>query len=112
MIKEIESSLKSKEASLRARAVSMFMCWRCTQRSQLNWRRVLLGRACERAVFSEKLIKLIYTSTSDGVERVTDGYTDKASMAEDEEQVDGDEPGEALDPLRRRVCRQPTLAEI
>ena len=30
----------------------------------------------------------------------------------DEEQAGGDEPGEALDPLRRRVCRQPTPAEV
>ena len=33
-------------------------------------------------------------------------------MAEDVVQVDGDEPCEAPDPLRRRVCRQPTPAEI
>ena len=49
----------------------------------------------------------IYTSTSDGVERVTDGNTDKAGMAEDVVQVDGDEPCEALDPLRRRVVVNP-----
>ena len=62
--------------------------------------------------FSDKLIRPINTSTSDGEERVTYGNTDKAGMAEDEEQVDGDELGEAFGPLRRRVCRQPTPAEI
>ena len=62
--------------------------------------------------FTVKLIRPICTSTSDGVERATDGNIDKAGMAEDEEQVDGDELGEALDPLRRRVCRQPIPAEI
>ena len=46
------------------------------------------------------------------MERVTDGNTDRAGMAEDVVQVDGDEPCEAPDPLRRRVCRQPTPAEI
>ena len=87
------------------------MCWRCAQRSQVNWRRVLLGRASKRAVFLRKAHKtdlfFIYTSSSDGVERVTDGNTDKAGMAENVVQVDGDEPCEAPDPLRRRVCRQP-----
>ena len=66
----------------------------------------------ESPLKAEKLIRPIYTSTFDGVERVTDGNTDKAGIAEDVEQVDGDELGEALDPLRRRVCRQPTPTEI
>ena len=95
-----------------SRERTMCMCWRCAQRSQVNWRRVLLGRASKRAVVPEKLIRPIYTSTSDGVERVTDGNTDKADTPEDVEQVHGDEPCEALDPLRGRVCRQPTPAEI
>ena len=46
------------------------------------------------------------------MDRVTDGNTDEAGMAEDAVQDDGDEPCEALDPLRRRVCRQPTPAEL
>ena len=54
-----------------------------------------------------ELVRPIYTSTSGGVERVTDEETDK-----DEEQSGADEPDEALDPLRRRVCRQPTPAEV
>ena len=50
-----------------------------------------------------ELVRPIYTSTSGGVERVTDEQTDK-----EEEQAGADELDEALDPLRRRVCRQPT----
>ena len=49
-----------------------------------------------------ELVRPIFSSTSGGVERVTDEQTDK-----DEKQAGADEPDEALDPLRRRVCRQP-----
>ena len=66
MIKKIESSLKDKEGSLSTRAVS--------------------------APASRERTRQIYTSTSDEVERVTDGNTDKAGMAEDVVQVDGDDP--------------------
>ena len=54
-----------------------------------------------------EVVRPIYTSTSGGVEGVTDEQTDK-----DEEQSGADEPDEATDPLRRRVCRQPTPAEV
>ena len=40
--------------------------------------------------FPEKLIRPIYTSTSEGVEIVTVGNTDKAGSAEDDEQVHRD----------------------
>ena len=49
----------------------------------------------------------IFALTSGGVERVTDEQTGK-----DEEQTGADELDEAVDPLRRRVCRQPTPAEV
>ena len=54
-----------------------------------------------------EFVRTICTSTSGGVERVTDVQTDK-----DEEQAWADEPDEALDLLRRRDCRQPTPALV
>ena len=116
VIREIELSLKVKVASSRVRTErarvsrgrTTSTLWRCTRKSRVS-RGVgfCLDEQTRESRLPGELARPFHTSTLGGVERVTDEQTDK-----DEEQAGTDEPDETLDSLGRRVCHQPTTAEV